>query len=239
MIEYLIKNYKKIMFFTFYIILIIFISALYKNNSLIWRREIFTFLVTFLYIFYVTNNIESLMDSTRIVREKNRIKLVLRANIANFKTASIFSIIYIIAIRTNHIFEIKRHITGTMGEYTSNFFISSLLKLLAQVPGWLILGELTIALFFLFKSRVLAIILTWGIVLITEGVQEKIAFLGIKKYIYSIYHNMFLGADMGLKNFSLLEGFESILKNCMLFFVILAITCIILKRTDFLKRSLE
>ena len=239
MIEYLIKNYKKIMFFTFYIILIIFISALYKNNSLIWRREIFTFLVTFLYIFYVTNNIESLMDSTRIVREKNRIKLVLRANIANFKTASIFSIIYIIAIRTNHIFEIKRHITDTIGEYTSNFFISSLLKLLAQVPGWLILGELTIALFFLFKSRVLAIILTWGIVIITEGVQEKIAFLGIKKYIYSIYHNMFLGADMGLKNFSLLEGFESILKNCMLFFVILAITCIILKRTDFLKRSLE
>ena len=100
------------------------------------------------------------MDSTRIVREKNRIKLVLRANIANFKTASIFSIIYIIAIRTNHIFEIKRHITDTIGEYTSNFFISSLLKLLAQVPGWLILGELTIALFFLFKSRVLAIILT-------------------------------------------------------------------------------
>ena len=239
MIEYLIKNYKKIMFFTFYIILIIFISALYKNNSLIWRREIFTFLVTFLYIFYVTNNIESLMDSTRIVREKNRIKLVLRANIANFKTASIFSIIYIIAIRTNHIFEIKRHITDTIGEYTSNFFISSLLKLLAQVPGWLILGELTIALFFLFKSRVLAIILTWGIVLITEGVQEKIAFLGIKKYIYSIYHNMFLGSDIGLKNFTLLEGFESILKNCMLFFVILAITCIILKRTDFLKRSLE
>ena len=239
MIEYLIKNYKKIMFFTFYIILIIFISALYKNNSLIWRREIFTFLVTFLYIFYVTNNIESLMDSTRIVREKNRIKLVLRANIANFKTASIFSIIYIIAIRTNHIFEIKRHITDTIGEYTSNFFISSLLKLLAQVPGWLILGELTIALFFLFKSRVLAIILTWGIVIITEGVQEKIAFLGIKKYIYSIYHNMFLGSDIGLKNFTLLEGFESILKNCMLFFVILAITCIILKRTDFLKRSLE
>lgn len=239
MIEYLIKNYKKIMFFTFYIILIIFISALYKNNSLIWRREIFTFLVTFLYIFYVTNNIESLMDSTRIVREKNRIKLVLRANIANFKTASIFSIIYIIAIRTNHIFEIKRHITGTMGEYTSNFFISSLLKLLAQVPGWLILGELTIALFFLFKSRVLAIILTWGIVLITEGVQEKIAFLGIKKYIYSIYHNMFLGSDIGLKNFTLLEGFESILKNCMLFFVVLAITCIVLKRVDFLKRSLE
>ena len=239
MIEYLIKNYKKIMFFTFYIILIIFISALYKNNSLIWRREIFTFLVTFLYIFYVTNNIESLMDSTRIVREKNRIKLVLRANIANFKTASIFSIIYIIAIRTNHIFEIKRHITGTMGEYTSNFFISSLLKLLAQVPGWLILGELTIALFFLFKSRVLAIILTWGIVIITEGVQEKIAFLGIKKYIYSIYHNMFLGSDIGLKNFTLLEGFESILKNCMLFFVVLAITCIVLKRVDFLKRSLE
>lgn len=239
MIEYLIKNYKKIMFFTFYIILIIFISALYKNNSLIWRREIFTFLVTFLYIFYVTNNIESLMDSTRIVREKNRIKLVLRANIANFKTASIFSIIYIIAIRTNHIFEIKRHITDTMGEYTSNFFISSLLKLLAQVPGWLILGELTIALFFLFKSRVLAIILTWGIVLITEGVQEKIAFLGIKKYIYSIYHNMFLGSDIGLKNFTLLEGFESILKNCMLFFVVLAITCIVLKRVDFLKRSLE
>ncbi len=239
MIEYLIKNYKKIMFFTFYIILIIFISALYKNNSLIWRREIFTFLVTFLYIFYVTSNIESLMDSTRIVREKNRIKLVLRANIANFKTASIFSIIYIIAIRTNHIFEIKRHITDTMGEYTSNFFISSLLKLLAQVPGWLILGELTIALFFLFKSRVLAIILTWGIVLITEGVQEKIAFLGIKKYIYSIYHNMFLGSDIGLKNFTLLEGFESILKNCMLFFVVLAITCIVLKRVDFLKRSLE
>lgn len=239
MIEYLIKNYKKIMFFTFYIILIIFISALYKNNSLIWRREIFTFLVTFLYIFYVTNNIESLMDSTRIVREKNRIKLVLRANIANFKTASIFSIIYIIAIRTNHIFEIKRHITDTIGEYTSNFFISSLLKLLAQVPGWLILGELTIALFFLFKSRVLAIILTWGIVLITEGVQEKIAFLGIKKYIYSIYHNMFLGSDIGLKNFTLLEGFESILKNCMLFFVVLAITCIVLKRVDFLKRSLE
>lgn len=239
MIEYLIKNYKKIMFFTFYIILIIFISALYKNNSLIWRREIFTFLVTFLYIFYVTNNIESLMDSTRIVREKNRIKLVLRANIANFKTASIFSIIYIIAIRTNHIFEIKRHITDTMGEYTSNFFISSLLKLLAQVPGWLILGELTIALFFLFKSLVLAIILTWGIVLITEGVQEKIAFLGIKKYIYSIYHNMFLGSDIGLKNFTLLEGFESILKNCMLFFVVLAITCIVLKRVDFLKRSLE
>ena len=239
MIEYLIKNYKKIMFFTFYIILIIFISALYKNNSLIWRREIFTFLVTFLYIFYVTNNIESLMDSTRIVREKNRIKLVLRANIANFKTASIFSIIYIIAIRTNHIFEIKRHITDTIGEYTSNFFISSLLKLLAQVPGWLILGELTIALFFLFKSRVLAIILTWGIVIITEGVQEKIAFLGIKKYIYSIYHNMFLGSDIGLKNFTLLEGFESILKNCMLFFVVLAITCIVLKRVDFLKRSLE
>lgn len=239
MIEYLIKNYKKIMFFTFYIILIIFISALYKNNSLIWRREIFTFLVTFLYIFYVTSNIESLMDSTRIVREKNRIKLVLRANIANFKTASIFSIIYIIAIRINHIFEIKRHITDTMGEYTSNFFISSLLKLLAQVPGWLILGELTIALFFLFKSRVLAIILTWGIVLITEGVQEKIAFLGIKKYIYSIYHNMFLGSDIGLKNFTLLEGFESILKNCMLFFVVLAITCIVLKRVDFLKRSLE
>ena len=179
------------------------------------------------------------MDSTRIVREKNRIKLVLRANIANFKTASIFSIIYIIAIRTNHIFEIKRHITDTIGEYTSNFFISSLLKLLAQVPGWLILGELTIALFFLFKSRVLAIILTWGIVLITEGVQEKIAFLGIKKYIYSIYHNMFLGSDIGLKNFTLLEGFESILKNCMLFFVVLAITCIVLKRVDFLKRSLE
>ncbi len=239
MIEYLIKNYKKIMFFTFYIILIIFISALYKNNSLIWRREIFTFLVTFLYVFNISSDIENLMDSTRIVREKNRIKLVLRANIANFKTASIFSIIYIIAIRINHIFEIKRHITGTMGEYTSNFFISSLLKLLAQVPGWLILGELTIALFFLFKSRVLAIILTWGIVIITEGVQEKIAFLGIKKYIYSIYHNMFLGSDIGLKNFTLLEGFESILKNCMLFFVILAITCIILKRTDFLKRSLE
>ena len=50
---------------------------------------------------------------------------------------------------------------------------------------------------------------------------------------------MFLGSDIGLKNFTLLEGFESILKNCMLFFVVLAITCIVLKRVDFLKRSLE
>ncbi|SDY50642.1 hypothetical protein, partial [Lachnobacterium bovis] len=107
MIEYLLKNYKKIIFFSFYIFIILFDIALFKENVMIWRREVFTLLLAFLYIFNISSDIENLMDSTRIVREKNRIKLVLRANIANFKTASIFSIIYIIAIRINHIFEIK------------------------------------------------------------------------------------------------------------------------------------